>query len=35
MRKQLMALKGSKGSAARKQRGIYKTLKKTGLIYLF
>lgn len=35
MRRQLMEQKGQKASAARKQRGIYKTLTKTGLIFFF
>jgi putative cardiolipin synthase len=35
MRKQLMALDGSKASMTRKQRGLYKTLKNTGLQWFF
>jgi len=35
MRKQLMAQKGRKASTTRKQRGIYKTLKNTGLQWWF
>jgi len=35
MRKRLMEQKGSKASMTRKQRGIYKTLKGTGLQWFF
>lgn len=35
MRRQLMEMKGRKASTTRKQRGIYKTLKKTGLQWWF
>jgi len=35
MRKQLMEMKGMKASTTRKQRGIYKTLKATGLHWWF
>jgi len=35
MRRRLMDLKGSKASTTRKQRGIYKTLKNTGLQWFF
>jgi len=35
MRKQLMAQKDSKASTTRKQRGLYKTLKNTGLQWFF
>jgi phosphatidylserine/phosphatidylglycerophosphate/cardiolipin synthase-like enzyme len=35
MRKQVMAQKDSKASMTRKQRGLYKTLKKTGLHWFF
>ena len=35
MRKRLMEQKGMKASMTRKQRGIYKTLKNTGLQWFF
>lgn len=35
MRRQLRELDGTKASAARHQRGIYKTIKETGLLWLF
>ena len=35
MRRQLMERKGTKASTTRKQRGLYKTLKKTGLQWWF
>lgn len=35
MRRQLMEMKGRKASTTRKQRGIYKTLKNTGLQWWF
>ncbi|WP_455206591.1 phospholipase D-like domain-containing protein [Kaarinaea lacus] len=35
MRKKVMELKGMKGSSTRKQRGILKTLRNTGMEWLF
>jgi phosphatidylserine/phosphatidylglycerophosphate/cardiolipin synthase-like enzyme len=35
MRRQLMELGGKKGYTVRHQRGIYKTIKNTGLMWLF
>ena len=35
MRRQLMELGGKRGYTVRHQRGIYKTIKNTGLIWLF
>jgi len=35
MRQRMRELDGSKASAVRKQRGLYKTIKKTGLIWWF
>ena len=35
MRQRLRELGGRKGRTTRKQRGIYKTLKNTGLMWLF
>ena len=35
MRRRLMDMKGSKASTTRRQRGIYRTLRGTGLIWEF
>jgi putative cardiolipin synthase len=35
MRRQLVELGGKKGYTVRHQRGIYKTIKNTGLMWLF
>ena len=35
MRQRMRELDGSQASAVRKQRGLYKTIKKTGLIWWF